>query len=189
MLGAGDRNGYGRRQAAAGAPAVDDLANGAEVYGFIFEGLDERLLQLGRTHHVEQLKQPGSRAPHVFAALGHGSEEGMAARRSTGQPIRASVLAGIALTVQESLQVLRLLNLQTPIPRALMGGDHFSTICDANPLMICEDDQSALGPIVRNGVVVEIEANIGRLANLNLEALVGGERIDQRQLFLQVDDN
>src|SRR5688572_20878286 len=182
VLGACDRDGDGRRQAAAGATTVDDLAKGAEVHGFTLHGLDESLLELRRADHIEQLKQSGSRASDVFVALGDGSEKGLAARRGPCQAIETSVLAGVALGLDEPLQVLLVLDLLTAIPRAPVSGDHLGDIGDPNLIQICENDQGALCPVVRNRIVVEIEANVGRLADLNLETLVRGKRVvGQRQ--------
>ena len=94
-------------------------------------------------------------------------------------PTRRSLVApaALALAVDELLEVLRLLELLSAIPRAVVRGDHVGAIDYADLVEVREDDQGALGPVVRDRIVVEIEANIGCLADLNFDALVDGEWI------------
>jgi hypothetical protein len=70
VLAAGDGDRDGRRQAACGATAVDDLADRVDVNGVALDRLDERLLELGGADGIEDDEQAGGRVPDVAASLG-----------------------------------------------------------------------------------------------------------------------
>lgn len=91
--------------------------------------------------------------------------------------IAATVLFGATLLFGEASDVLGLLDLVATIPAARMGGECEGALDDARGVEIGEDDERALGAVVGHGVAVEIEADVGRLADLDLDALVGGERL------------
>jgi hypothetical protein len=73
VLASGDGDSHGRRKAAGGPAAVDDLPDGADVDGIAIERFREGGLELGGAGSVEDLQEPCSRAADVVAALGDDS--------------------------------------------------------------------------------------------------------------------
>src|SRR5262245_20668473 len=111
VLAAGDGHGDRRRQAARGAPAIDDLADGADVDAVVLEHLDEGFFELGGAGCIEQLEQARRRAADVFTALRDDAKERLAAARGTSEPVEAAVLAGTAFLFDQTVEVLVLLDL------------------------------------------------------------------------------
>ena len=65
-----------------------------------------------------------------------------------------------------------MLDLLTAIPAASVRRDDVVAVGDANLIEVGVDDESAPRPIMRNGVVVEVEASIGSFADLDFQTLV-----------------
>src|SRR6185295_6633721 len=177
MLASGDGYGDGRRKATRGPAPVDDLANGASVHGSALERHDERLLELGGTDRIQELDETLCGIADVLVALGSDPQDGCAASGSAREPVESTLLAGSPFLVAEALEVIDLLDLLSAIPASRVRCDDDVAFYDAELVQIGEDDKCALGPIMRNRVVVEIEAHVRGLTDLDLEPLVGWERI------------
>src|SRR6478609_5426385 len=85
------------------------------------------------------------------------------------------MLPGALLFCGQSIQVLGCLDLLAAVPRTRMRRDKLVVFDDSNGLDISEHSQGALRAVVRDGIVVEVEARVGSLADLDIEAVMGGE--------------
>jgi hypothetical protein len=144
----GDRDGWG--QAASRAPAVDDLPNGASVNGVARDGLDESFLELSGAGAIEDDEQASGGVPDVAAALGHEAKERLTAPSRASESIQAAVLAGAAFLIDETLKVLRLLELLSAVPAANMRSDDLVSFGDADFVEVGVDDEGALDAVVRD---------------------------------------
>jgi hypothetical protein len=172
VLAAGDGNGEGRWQVAAGAVSIDDLTDRADVNGVALECFDERFLELGGADTIEDDEQAGGRVSDVTCALGDDAKERLAAAGSASESIETTVLASAPLLVDESLEMLGLLELLGSVPAANVCRDDVVAIGDAHLVEIGVDDEGALGAVVGDGVVVEVEPDVRCLADLDFEPLV-----------------
>src|SRR5688572_24312202 len=85
------------------------------------------------------------------------------------------MLASAALLLGQALDVLRNLELLAAIPTASVDCDEAVFVHDTHLVETGKHDGGAAGPIMGNGVVVEVEANVGRLSDLHLESLMRGK--------------
>jgi len=177
MLASGNGYGDGWWKATGGAAPIDDLANGAGVHGVALERLDECLLELGGADRIQDLDQTLRGIANVLVALGNDPQEGCAASGSARKPVESTLLAGLPLLFDEALEVLGLLDLVTAVPASRVRCDDDVALDDAELVQVGEDDECALGPIMRNRVVVEIEAHVRGLADFDLEPLVSWKPI------------
>jgi len=123
-------------------------------------------LQPGRAVAIEQAQQRAGESTDIGAALGGTGEQQLAGRHSPGQGIDAAVLSGLTFELHERLQVVWVLDLRVAVVTAAMAGDHLGAIEDPDLVDVGAYGQRAAHAGVRDGVVVEIEADIGRLADL-----------------------
>jgi hypothetical protein len=73
--------------------------------------------------------------------------------------------------LDQGLDMTGVLDLRTLVVAAAMTGEHLRVIDDAHLVRICQHREQALHLAVRDGIVVKIEAHIGRLAGLHRHAL------------------
>ena len=177
VLASRDGDGDWGRQLPSRAPAVDDLTDGADVNGVALERFDEGFLELGSASGVENLQKPSGGAAEIAAALGNEPKECLAAARGLCETVETAMLAGAALFFHEPLYVCLVLNLLSSIPGSNVGRDDVISIGDADGVEVREDDQRALDAVVWNGVIVEVEASVRRLADFDLETIVRRERL------------
>jgi hypothetical protein len=62
-----------------------------------------------------------------------------------------------------------LLELLATIPRAQVGGDNVVSLGDAQRFEVCEDDERPLCPVVRDRIIVEIEADVRCFADFDFD--------------------
>src|SRR5262245_50243221 len=96
-------------------------------------------------------------------------------RNGAGEPVKPSTAAGARLLGGESIDVGRMLDLLTAVPGAGVCGDDLEAVEHAHGLEGGADGECALSTVVRDGVVVEIKAGVGRLSDLDLDELVARE--------------
>jgi hypothetical protein len=87
------------------------------------------------------------------------------------------MLARATLLFDEALNVLGVLDLLAAIPGASMGGDDVVAVHESHGVEVGEGDERALGSVVGNGIVVEVEPAVGGLADLDLDPLEGRKRL------------
>ena len=91
--------------------------------------------------------------------------------------MNAAMSARAALGFDERLDVLGFLDLIAAVPRARMCRHDLHSVEDAHRVERRDHDERAAHAVVRDRVVVEVEADVRRLADLDLDALVGREWI------------
>jgi hypothetical protein len=136
VLAASDGDRDGRRQSARRAAAVNDLANSADMDGVALERLNESLLELGSANRIEDLQEPGGGAADVFISLGDDAEERLAAARGSGKAIEAAMLTSPSLLIDETRDVIGLLDLLSAVQTARVRGDDVVAIGDADLIEI-----------------------------------------------------
>src|SRR6478736_7992388 len=94
------------------------------------------------------------------------------------------MLPSTLLFSHQTLQMLGTLNLLAAVPRSRVACNDLVFFDNPNGLEISEHGQGALRPVVRNRVIVEIEASVGRFPDLDVEAVMVRKRLGrQRQQF------
>src|SRR5688572_29820431 len=181
MTARGDRNRDGRRKTALAPAPIEHLADGSDVYGVSLQYFDQRLFELGSTDLIQQKEQARGGSADVITTLGGQPQECWAARRGLGQAIEAAMLPRATFLSKEALQVLRLLELLIAVPAALVNRQHLVALDDADGVEVRQDDERAPRAVVRDGVVVEVEANVRRLAHLHLDTLVCRKRVSRQR--------
>ena len=81
------------------------------------------------------------------------------------------MLTSGTLVVEQSLDVGGLFDLRPLVVTARMAGDDVGTVGDAHLMGIGEYCQDAPDMAVRDRIIVEVEADIGRLADRDRDAL------------------
>ena len=76
---------------------------------------------------------------------------------------------------EDSPVMLGHFELLAAIPAASGDCDDVVSVDDAYLVEISKHDEGAMGPVVRNGVVVEVEASVRRLSDLDFDSLVRGK--------------
>lgn len=109
--------------------------------------------------------------------LGQYAQERLARGRGFAQAVEPAVITCAPFFLSESRQVGGLLNLLVTVPGSPMYGDDFRAVENSDGLEIGHDGERAPHPIVRQGVVVEVETGIRRLADLYLYTLVNRELV------------
>src|SRR5688572_24349304 len=94
--------------------------------------------------------------------------------------VERAVLAPSAFDGFEPLEVLGRFDLLGAIPAASVHGDNMLPIEHPDVLERCDDSHSPADALVRHGVVVEVEASVGRLSDLDGNAIVGRELIGRQ---------
>ena len=87
-----------------------------------------------RSMVIKQAQQPRGGSPQITAAIGQFDEERLAARRGVVETVDATVLSCLALVIDQSLQVSRILDLLAAIPGPIVPGDHLQAVEDADSL-------------------------------------------------------
>ena len=88
-----------------------------------------------------------------------------------------AVLVGGALVVDQRLDMGGVLDLRALVVAAPVTGQDMDTIDDAQLLRVRQHRQRALHIGSRHGIVVEVKANVGRLADLDRHALMHRGRV------------
>ena len=118
---------------------------------------------------IQQLGQPGRDRPQVVAAssgaLEQFSHRGHGLRESVG----GAVLARCALVVHQILNVIWQLDLRATVVASRVVGQHRGTRQDAHAISIGDHREGAPDMGVRNRIVIQVEARIGRLAHLHVQ--------------------
>jgi DNA-binding protein HU-beta len=93
------------------------------------------------------------------------------------EAVEAAVLAGFALDLDQGFHVLRILDLPAAIEAALVHGDDPVALRDAHLFFGGEHDEHSLDALRGHGVVVEIEAHVGRTSGGDLRPLRAGRNL------------
>lgn len=82
------------------------------------------------------------------------------------------MFAGAAFLLDETLEVFGNLELLTAIPTASVDRDNAVAVHDAHLIEVRKHNERAANPVVGHGVIVEVEANVGCLSDLDFDSLV-----------------
>ena len=138
------------------------------------ERLADRGIELCGPIALEQPKQGGGDRSEIVAALGGAQQQSLARRRDLGETVGAAITAGGTLVRDQSLDMRAILDLGALVVAAGMAGKDLGAVDDAHLVRIGEHGERASDLGVGHRVIVEIEPNIGRLADLD------GDTLDQR---------
>src|SRR4051794_4484873 len=164
------------------APAFECEADGIGMRYVTLECLTDGGLQLGSAVAVQQPCQPVGDGTEVGAALGGPHEQVLAGRSDLGEAVGGAVLPRGALVRDQGLEVAVLLDLRALVVAATIAGEHMEAVDDAHLMDAGQHRQRPSDMGMRYGVVVEVEADIGRLADLDRDALTRAPSVSPRYL-------
>ena len=141
------------------------------------QGLVDARLELGGAVPVEQAQQGGDDGAEIAAAPGGVGEHALTVGRGPDQPILPAQAPGMTLVPGQAGNVLGDLVAGALVEAARMGRDDARAVEDAHLVERRDDDEGALHMGVRHGIIVEVESGVGRLADDDLDPLVGGEAV------------
>lgn len=131
---------------------------------------------------VEQAQELGDGGAQVVASLGDAGQKRPGAGRGDDEAIGAAVLLGGGLVLEERSLVARILDPCAAVVAPRVIGDDVHAVDDPNPVDAGDGDELALDVAVRDRVVVEVEADVGGLADTHGHVRLAREgRVRQRQ--------
>ena len=141
------------------------------------QGLVDARLELGGAVLVEEARKGGDDGAKIAAALGGVGEQALTVGRGPDQPVLPAQAPGMTLVPGQAGNVLGDLDAGALVEAARVGGDDVSTVEDAHLVERRDDDEGASHMGVWHGVIVGVEAGVGRLADGDLDPFVGGEAV------------
>lgn len=112
----GEAVGDGRRRAALGAMAVEDVAHGADGGELFLDCFGDGAFELGGGDGVEEREQTGGDVAEVAAALGGEAQELFGRGDGAGEAVEAAAAAGAGLEFDQSGDMLWVLDLLSAVP-------------------------------------------------------------------------
>ena len=164
----------GRRPLALIAAPFQREADGVGVRDAAAERLGDGGLQFGGAIAVQKPDQGGRDGGDGVAALGGLLEQALAGWRRLEEPVIRPMMAGGALVFDQRFDVGGRLDLRPLVIAARVAGDDLAAVGDANLIAIGQHGQLPTDMGVGDRVVIEIEADIGCLADRDLLAFGHG---------------
>src|SRR5579872_613903 len=165
--------------------ALEDLPDGVNVGHVALEHLANGSLERLSAVGVEEQEEPGRRVAKVLATLGEALEERSRARRDVGETAHAAALVRLSLRGDERRDVRGILDRLPLVVGAPVSCDLLGAVEHPHHVERRHNDERPPDELVRHGVVVPVEAHVGRLLDSHLAALVGREgRAGQREELL-----
>ncbi len=124
---------------------------------------------------VQQAQQGRGRRPQVVAAAGGPLQHGGARRHDLAQAVQAAGGPGLALPGDQGGDVGGVLDDGAPVEGPGLPGDLLAALQHAHDLRRGQHGQRPPDPVVRQAVVVAVEADVGGGADRDLDPVVGGE--------------
>src|ERR1700686_259320 len=174
----------GRQLLALMAPPLKGETDGAWVRHVAIERLDDGGLQLGRAVAIQEPQHGAGDGAEIAAALGGADQQGLAGGRRMREPVGAAVQAGGMFLLDQGLDMGGVLDLGALVITASMTDEDVLAVDNAHLVGIGEHGERAPHVGVGDGVIVQIEPDIGRLAGGDghpLEQRVGVVRQLQQQ--------
>jgi hypothetical protein len=159
---------------------VDEVADRAEVSGVLGQRGEDGGFERGGAVAGEQLQQPPGQHAKMGSAFGRAQEQGLGAGRGVVQPVLGAMGTGGVLVSDQGRDVGRVFDLGAAVEAARVGGDDALAVEDAHGGEAGQHGQRALDVVVRDAVVVPVEAHVGGLAHAHLGAFLGRERIGRQ---------
>jgi len=166
-------SGGGRTGGFAGT--FERQAHGVGVWHIARQGLGHSAVHRLGAIALQQPRQPQGDRAQVVPACGGTPKQLSHRRHGLRQPVGGAVGSRAALVIEQRLEMFFLLDLCPAVPTAPMAGQHDGTVEHAQALGLGQHRQRAPYMSVGDGVVVEVEANVGRLAGMDLHTL--GHRV------------
>ena len=160
-------DGDGGRLTAVVAATLKNLTDGVVVRHAPDQRVGDGGLQLGGAVTVEEIGQGVSNGADIVTALGSPHQQIPACRGRLCQTVGGLMPAAPALSIDKSLDMVGIFDLCPLVVTAPMGGDHVLAIDDAQRVRLRQHGQRPPHMGVRNAVIVQVEANIGRLADMD----------------------
>src|SRR5262245_16502515 len=170
----GQGHGDGGRLLALFAPALEDEAHGIGVRHVALEGLENRGLELCGAVAGQELHQGRGDAAEIAAALGGANEQTLDCWDRGSEMIGGAVTAGGMLLCHQCRDVRTILDLGTLIEGAGMASEDVLAVEDAHLVEIGEQREHPAHVGMRDGIIVEVEADVGGLARDDHFALIDG---------------
>jgi hypothetical protein len=125
------------------------------------ERVPEGDLQLRGADPVEELEQPGDLAAEVLAPQGQSLDESVGAWAGSAEPVTPAQLVSMPLLAGERLDVDRILDHLLLVVAARVRGEDVRAVGDPDLLLGGREDERLADEVVRNRVVVPVEADVG----------------------------
>ena len=159
------------------ALALKREAHGVGVRHIAHQRLEDGILQRRSAVAFEQPRQGGGDGAEIGAAFGGAHEQGLAGGSGLREAVIGAVLTGGTLVVDQSLDMGGIFDLCPLVVAARMAGEDVRAVGDAHLMRVSEHGQNAPDMRVRDRIVVEVEADIGRLADRDRDALEQRRRV------------
>ena len=131
---------------------------------------------------IEQPHQSDGDGTEIGAAFGGADQQDLAGGSRLREAVRGAMLVSCAFLLDQPLDVGDILDLRALVVAAPVAGEHLGAVDDAHLVWIGENGQSAPDVVVGNRVIVQVEADIGRLADSDRDMFEQRRRIvGQRQ--------
>ncbi len=154
-----------RRGLVSGAGAsIEDVSDGDGGDGPASEGLVEGGVEFGGPVTVEQLEQARGVAGQRFPAQGQGIDERVGLGATGAEEIAPAQLMGVTFLPGQGGEVSGILDRFSAIVAAGMASDLAGAVEDADEMFGSDQGQDPAHPVMRDGVVIAVEAHVGGLA-------------------------
>src|SRR5271170_6187633 len=158
------------------------------------EGIGDGRVEGLRAEAIEELEQPRGGAPEVPAAERDGAQERLGVSARGAEPVAPAELVRVALLLGEGREVRGILDDLKTIVGAVVTGHDAVAVGDAHLLLRRDERERLAHEGVGDGVVVEIEADVRRLARgrraheIALEGMLRQREQARRLLEERLDD-
>jgi len=156
------------------APALEDEAHGIGVGHVTVERLGDGGFELGGTVAGQQLHQRCRDASEIAAALGGANKQSFTRWGRGSEMIGGAVTAGGMLLYNQCRDVRGVLDLGTLIERAAMASEDVLAIEHAHLVEIGKQREHPAHVGMRDGIIVEVEADVRRFGRDDHFALIDG---------------
>jgi len=171
-----------RGTALLGATPFEQLPHAGRVNDLAGVGLGERGIECGGAVLIERTAELIGNVPEVLPSLRAAENEVVCMRRCVVQAVHAAVFVGFAFLGHELRDVVGILDALVSTPHARVRGDDGEAVDDPHAIGGGDDRERAAHMGMRHRVIVEVEAHVGRLADVDRYELVTGEAgLGQRQ--------
>ena len=143
---------------------IEHVGDGGRTDRTSPEDLGERGVERGRAEAIEQVEQTPRFAEKRMAPLGERLDEARGVRAQTAEPITPAQLVSGPVHGRECGDVRRVFDDLAVIVRADMPRELRHPVDDPDRVFVGDEGERSADGLVRDRVVVAVEADVGRLA-------------------------
>jgi hypothetical protein len=154
---------------------IEEMRDGVSTQGAAGEGVGKGRLQVGGAIAIEEAEQRVGVGGYREVAPGQFLEEGGRVGARLAETISAAQVMGLPLGGRELRQMVLHLEDLPAIPGAGVAREFGGAVEDADERVTDNERQGATDKAIRDGVVVAIEADVGRFAGDDGAEEVAGE--------------